>query len=290
MIGNTLGLIILSKKRMAKIGPIKMYIYLFSLDIIYLIKIFIDYISYNVFKVDLTLLSKYACKFMFYLNYSLDVGSPMLLVYISCEKLTSIKYPSKSDLLRKNKFQMMYFMVITIFNLILYLPVFYNSDKITFFYHSTESNETSDSISRNRTLCTFSNADFLQNLSFIDLLNRALIPFVLMIVFTSLLILTIQKSRRRIKIRYSINENRTFKRDLKFSVSSILMNIIYLVLNLPRSLFTIVIAQHEPELLFTIYLFYLSFAVNFYVILVSNSIFRKEFVLFTRNLIRFKCF
>ena len=86
----------------------------------------------------------------------------------------------------------------------------------------------------------------------------------------------------------NFQQSSKFKRDLKFSISSILLNIIYLFLNLPRSLFTLFLTQNQPGLFFTIYFFYLSFAANFYLVLVSNSLFRKEFVLFLKDL--FKCF
>lgn len=285
--GNIMGLIILFTRKLTNLGPVHIYIFLLSLDLIYLFKILIDYIIYNSFQVDLSTLSRISCKMTFFVNYSLDVGSPMLLVYISIEKYISIRYPSKRIVLRRKGNQSAYFLLITIFNLFLYLPVYFNSDTLSFVYPNDATTNTT--FVSNRTICTFVDSSFLAKLSYIDLLNRVLIPFVLMVTCSCLLIKTIFRSRRRVIQSFLDDEirARTFKRDLKFSISSILLNIIYLFLNLPRSLFTLFLTQNQPGLFFTIYFFYLSFAANFYLVLVSNSLFRKEFVLFLKDLFKY---
>jgi hypothetical protein len=46
----------------------------------------------------------------------------MLLVYLTSERLVSIKYPMKVALFRGNKTQLIYFSIILFYNLAFYLP------------------------------------------------------------------------------------------------------------------------------------------------------------------------
>jgi len=47
----------------------------------------------------------------------------MLLVYLTFERLVSIKYPMKVALFRGNKTQLIYFSIILFYNLAFYLPL-----------------------------------------------------------------------------------------------------------------------------------------------------------------------
>ena len=114
-----------------------------------------------------------------------------------------------------------------------------------------------------------------------DLVNRVVIPFVLMTIFTIILIDFIFQSRKRIHQKnYSSKQNRNFQKDIKFAITSIALNVVYVLFNLPVSIFLILPNYYlyltYPALLF---LFYSSYAVNFYIILITNSLIRNEFLI-----------
>jgi hypothetical protein len=66
------------------------------------------------------------------------------------------------------------------------------------------------------------------------------------------------------------------KRDIRFAISSLSMNLLFVVLNLPLSVLNLLTGQSLTSIYLTVYLFYLSYGINFYVILITNSIFRNE--------------
>lgn len=114
--------------------------------------------------------------------------------------------------------------------MIFYLP-------ITFYYELQpySTNETNETLF----ISNFIDLNSQLILGYMDLMNRVLIPLLLMLIFSSLLIQHIFKSRSRISnnnISYSNKQNKTFKRDIKFSVTSIILSIIYAILTLPNSI------------------------------------------------------
>lgn len=133
--------------------------------------------------------------------------------------------------------------------------------------------------------CNFIDSTSHSVLSYLFLANSAVMPFIIMLIFTTLLCYSIFKSRNRIQANHSQEENKTFKRDLKFTVTSIGLNLIFIALNLPVSL-AILVPDYQQSILFVFsyFLFYLSYGVNFYILLVFNSIIRTEFI----NLFKFK--
>jgi hypothetical protein len=64
-----------------------------------------------------------------------------------------------------------------------------------------------------------------------DLIDFILKPFILMIIFSTLLIITIFKSRS--KVNNSLKENKRLRKDIKVSISLLSMNLLFNLLNLP---------------------------------------------------------
>jgi hypothetical protein len=95
-----------------------------------------------------------------------------------------------------------------------------------------------------------------------------------MFIFSSLIILAIFQSRNR--VMRNIVEQRNFKQDIRFSVTSLSLNIIFLILNLPMSLIGFSTSFSNFEFRLCLYIFLCNYAINFYVILLTNSLVRKE--------------
>jgi len=276
MTGNILGLIVLKSKKLKNIGPILIYKFLFISDSIYLPQIIIAYMGTG-FNYDPTVLSSLSCKIYNYFNYAFDAFSPWLLVYISIEKFISISYPSKRFILRKKRNESLYFFVTFVFALIYYIPQAFCWDIIDV---SNTNNETSIF------QCGYINFELQQISSYMDAIHRLILPFILLTIFSALLIGSIFRSRRRVSD--SVNENsQQLKRDVRFAICTFSMNLLFMALNLPLSIIQFLPSYSILSWSLTFYLFYLSYGTNFYVLLITNSIFRKEvFELFSKKAIQ----
>ena len=215
----------------------------------------------RVLGLNLIIISSVGCKIYQYFNYGLDALSPFCLVYISVEKFISIAYPNKRLILKKKNIQIYYFVSLCVFNIFYHLNVPISYDTVT--------------ISNTTTICFFNNDENQLTVTLMDLIDFILIPFILMIIFSTLLIITIFKSRS--KVNNSLKENKRLKKDIKFSISLLSMNLLFILLNLPDEIDLFLPFNNE------IYsplaqLCNLSFAINFYLILFTNSLFRKEFI------------
>ena len=137
-IGDVFGLIVVSKKKMKKIGPQITYMALFISDFITFATIFQPYAAYA-FNIDVTLFSSIACKSYLYVNYVTAPISPMLSVYISIERYVSIAYPrtqQQPHFLQKKKIQLAYIFALILFTLAFYAPVgiFYDLVDVLFYF------------------------------------------------------------------------------------------------------------------------------------------------------------
>jgi hypothetical protein len=269
LVGNYLGYKTFERPRMLEIGPRNSYKYLFIMDNVYLVQIIVTYLQLS-FNIDFTVSSKALCKLWWYLNYSLDTQSSMLLVYISIDRYVSIKIPSLRFFMRKRNNQLIYFIFIFMFNLLYYLPVSYNFTL----------KRTNDTLT-----CNYAYEYSHDLITYMDLGNRVVLPSILIITFSILLGIEVIKSRNRILNNFLKEENEYFFKNISLAITSIWFNIIYIVLQLP---ITSLISAYMPMnvYIFSYYLFYLSYSINFYIILISNSLFRKEFILFLKGSIK----
>jgi hypothetical protein len=162
-----------------------------------------------------------------------------------------------------------------------YLPVGFYYEKMT----EINSNNKNESL----LICGFINSNSDLILSYMDGIFRAVIPFFLMLLFNLILIYALIASRKRIVENFLAEENQTFYREIRLSFCSILMTLIYIILQAPVSITITVYKSFYSEFVFqfTLYLFYMSYAINFYIILATNSLFRLKFIqlfrLNTRN-------
>ena len=265
--GNIMGIVVLLKRKLIKLGARNTYRYLFITDTIYLIQMFTDSFAFNM-GYDVTALSVLSCRVFFHINNSLATLSPMLLVYISLERLISIKYPHKRFILRKPNYQFLYLVLVFAFNLCYYSPfLFYFNFVISKMDPKTNISE-----------CNFADLKSIKTFSYMDLTNRVVTPCVLIMLTSILLILTIFKTRTRV-FRHFMIDNRSYKKDVKFTITSICVNLFYIVLTAPLPIYNIFSDYFSNfAFSFTFYLFCLTYSMNFYLFILFNSLFRKEFV------------
>jgi hypothetical protein len=263
LIGNLMGIIVLLCKKMIEIGPINVYRYIFIFDSVYLLTLFNYYLN-NAFSIGIFFKFNITCKIFYYFVCSFSSISSLLLIYILIERYLSITYPVESNLLRSNKIQFAYLIIIIVLNLIYFSPVLY-------YYHSTVIlNSTINDCSRD------SNGENL--ISYLTFISRILLPLFLIILFSIILVYKIIKSKSRIYTFYSDREKLIFKKDVHLSIISILFNLIQFSFTLPVLISYFLFDQKSITFTFTLYIYYFSFAFNFYFLLASNSLFRSEFL------------
>ena len=217
----------------------------------------------NAFNFDPTTLSSIACKIYHFMNYSLDALSPCCLVYISVEKYIAIAFPSKRFIFKSQKNQIIFLVSLYLFNFVYHLNVPFSVDVISY---------------ENVSYCT--SISYESQLIFVnmDLVNYIIIPFSLMIIFSILLIVTIFKARMRVRLYDATRESKRLKQDIRFAMSLLSMNLLFLLLNLPIVIYSFISYPDNSDLFLIIaYICNLSYGSNFYLILLTNTLFRAEF-------------
>jgi len=202
-----------------------------------------------------------------------------LKVYISVERFCSIKYRESSGFLKRAYFQRAYIIAMVAFNLTINSWVPFQYDIIAKKNHSTKifhiMNHT-----QYMEECTLTGSGI--GTAYLVFFNQIIIPNSLIIGSTSLLLGTIFKSRRRSRTRFN-RRHEVFLKDLKFAFSSVFINLAFLLLNLPV-LFVYFVFNSSPVLYaFCLNIYMLSFSINFYLIFISNSLFRSEFMIIFRK-------
>ncbi len=126
LVGNLCGFIVMRRKELTNLGPRSMYSYLFASDTLYLIQIIFQYLEYS-YDIYLINASDTFCKIYQYFCFSLCPISCFILCYISFDRYISITYPSRRFILRKEKSQLIFYLIIFIFNSIYYIPIAFES-------------------------------------------------------------------------------------------------------------------------------------------------------------------
>ena len=273
VLGSTAGLLVLSRNRLRQIGPRHIYRCLFSFE--YLNLMFIAEYMRFAFELDIKLLSTFICKAYMYTWVFYNSVPPMLYVYISLERFVSITYPARRFWLRKKRVQWLYFMSVVAYNALCYSFLLFHYDIVTI------------AMSLTRTECSFRDANALVVFNYLDLISRFVVPFVLMLVCTGLLIYQIFRSRRRCSCSLN-NSNKTFHKDVRFSVTAVLLNCVYCCLSLPFSVYTLMPDYLEDKNVFygLAFLLALCYSLDAYLVFMTNSLFRAEFYRIFKSLIR----
>ena len=120
LFGNIIGFKVLQRKKMEKIGPLLIYRCMFVIDSMFLMGIFIFYFDKG-FHLSFFLISDLCCKLFFYMANAVKVYCPLILIYISVDRYISLKYYSKRQLLKQNKYQLLYLIGFISFNFLYYI-------------------------------------------------------------------------------------------------------------------------------------------------------------------------
>lgn len=179
----------------------------------------------------------------------------------------------KSQFIHKRGFQLKVRAFITIMSLIFYIETpIYGYNTATLLKYGNQI-----SITWQRTLKSLS---FYQEFSIVYLVQAYFVPFSLMLTSTVLIIRGLYKTRKRIETHDNLEMKSRKAKDIKFAVSSIVLDFLFIVLKTPQILTYITVISDRATLALygysTTLIFSVNFSKSFFAYLLSNSIFRKE--------------
>jgi len=262
LFGNVMVMIVFSAKSFKNFPSRNIYRILVVFDSILLISS-ISYEFLENFGISLT--SELLNKMLSYILVAFL--TPYLLVFISIEKFITIRFPN-NKIIKRNKFQTILVFALMACNLIFFHPIFY----LNAYKTNNTNNQTSLEFEASK---TFRVTSLMYNLG---------LPFILMMVFSILLIQTILKSRLRIIRLTNQHDRNRLKKDIQFSFSSIFLNIFYLILVLPYYVYVFLGGDMKADLSVNVFmsLFYINSFDHFYILFCFNSVFRRKVLVLFR--------
>jgi hypothetical protein len=253
--------------------------------------LFIRNIMLRGFLINLSNFHVLICLFMQYTFLSVSCMSAYLLSTISFDRMMSIVFPNRFKFLNGKRFQIGITIFIILSQLIYYIGfplliyrlndiVIPEEETITTFNSLTNLTESTIVIS-NRTLrfCQV-NVNLDRLYLTLDLINASLIPFLLMITFTTIMIIKIYMTRRNSSVKNQKNAASIKKRDLNFAVVSIALSLLFLIFSMPIVVFRVLpgisITFTMVNLVITQHLLHANFGSMFFINFFVNKLFKKE--------------
>ena len=100
LLGNTFGVLGSFRKSMQTIGPMYVFRCLFIFDSI-LMLIHSETLFNKIFLFDIKMMSRWACRLWFYVSFQATSVGSFMHIYITLERLLSMKYPVGNKRLNK---------------------------------------------------------------------------------------------------------------------------------------------------------------------------------------------
>jgi len=263
LIGNSTGLIVFIRIS-SKIFPTRIIFIIYALiNLLCLFYLFTKFLIKNIFSVLFYDISVSLCKIGYFLDYFLLSVANYVLVFISMERFLSIKF-SKLNTFKKKLNQFISIFIIVTYNFLLYTPSIY----FLSFVNKTNSTE-----------CDFIKNEYNNLMSLMEFINSSLVPFVIMLIFSGLLIQTVLKSRLRLLNLANQRDRIKLRKDIQLSVSLVVFNLAFFLLNAPHTIYHLITTNANTDLHDAVkYISSISFCIDFYILFVLNSIFRKNVI------------
>ena len=265
--GNIIGLIVFACKSIdKKIKTKPIYQAILFIDSVYLFsQVFED--SLDSLDIKLSHMSIIACKLRGYWNFSIGAISIWYLVFITIERYIQIRF-HHFKLLQQKNFQRLIIILVIGYNLVAYFP-------IAIFYNIITDYDTT--LNETYVYCYYDDS-YVEFIMFtFDTVNLTVLPFVIITLFSCLLIYTIISSRIRAMRMQSRSERNKLHKDIRISVSILVINLtIFLSLQIQ-------VANYFPDIDSFLYdicccIYYCYFCLDTYILCLLNSNFRSEFI------------
>jgi hypothetical protein len=268
-IGNLLTIIIFLRKTFRNNS---ISTYCISLAAVECLAIFqmindIGYIANNAYIINQTELG---CKFFSMNGMLITIIPPYIMVAFSIDKLLSMRTNSIA-IIKKKWFQWSIVAAIVIFNTALYIcyPILIKRSEIFPGYF----------------ICNPTTIGFFQIFIIVTIFETSLIPFLILTTVSILTIRALFKSRNSVERTGNLSKDRK-SRDRRFAISSVTFNTMYIVLQMPSAVYFTLVAFYSYYDAYYFaganLLFYLNCSLGFVIHIVTNSLFRREFLILFR--------
>lgn len=270
IVGHVISFIVFSRKTFQK-NSISTYLCALSVFYCFNLPQVINYILLKGFNYSFPALNDSICKFWSYLPEIYSSVPAWILVAFSLDKYLSIRISSKT-IFNKKWFQLAIVFGIVLFDLSAYMW-------IPILIKRTESQPGvySCGVSFDRSLFS----EFM----ILFALESCAVPFVAMIILSILTIRLLIQSRRKVERIGRVDKERK-SRDFRYALSSITLNILFVVLKTPTMLYYLLNAYNLVSNVYFSQIAILFFNINasdsLIVHLISNSLFRQEFFILFR--------
>jgi hypothetical protein len=284
LVGNTLNMIIYSRKTFnTKATPIGLYFRFLSLfDLVSVVQ-FVPYFLLDMYDIDVKAYSDLACKtamFLLFLPLSVSVW---LEATISIDRMFFLTRPYRFLFLKRRTFQFSVLSFIILANTLLYSP-FIGNFKLIDTNQTLNASSQVDGLTLSR-VCVMQNTRSKLTITWIDLINFFILPFILMLFSSVSILAKLYKTRENLcRTQNTMSKSRRRDiRDRQFAVSSILLNVIYIVCVVPITVINLIRVWFQNELtgavfVVALHLIFIKFAVSFFVYTAVNSNFRAQLV------------
>lgn len=266
LLGNILTLCVYLRKKMRKKNSVWSYFlvktFIDSLIIIHSIREFLK----EKFNFDFVTLSSFTCKVSEFSLYLATPISAWTLVIICLDRFYKIKFPQKTLFLSQSKVQIITVIILIAFNIGFNSPLLILSELVNNGTNSSRECVQDES---------------LQFFWWMDIFNSTLIPFIAMTIPTVATIYILFNSKRKF--------SKITTRDYKFAITSISLNFLFFLLNLPITLVFLIESYVEIDentsyliYLITDLIYHIYYGSMFYLNCIVNSVFLVEFLTMTR--------
>ena len=120
-------------------------------------------------------------------------------------------------------------------------------------------------------------------LNIMDAVNRVALPILIMLTSSLILFVSILRMQTRIEENFQSKKSKSLRNQIRLLVTLILLNLTSIVLTIPCAMIENS-DQTSVYFYFYMYLWFVSYACNFYIIFATNSLFRKQFIKFFQKM------
>ena len=277
MIGNTIVILVFSRKAFNKYTSKNYFCALSIIDIFNSIMIIIYHP--DAFQSYFICVSQLTCKLTDFSWYFLPASSSWLLVFIGIDRLVLVRY-RRIKIFEQKKMQLSIICVILAWNFSVYVERLH--------FSSLELNNTNDSCNTN-SVCDIFEEEAAYVSSWIDLVNSTITPFLIMITCSSMIIHSIFIARK--KFYLNLNKSKAalskLKKDIRFSITIVTLDMLFFICNLPICVYYFFNFENDFVFCSLDMLFYLQFITNFFIYFCLNPEFQRElFLVFCKKVVK----
>jgi hypothetical protein len=269
ILGNIISFIVFSRKTFRN-NSISTYCRALAvLDCFTIIQLIRDVYSY--FNITAFFdLSDATCKIFYYFSMQYTGIPGWILVAFSVDKTFNMKV-SSPRILKSKLFQWSVVAAIVIFNLLFFIELLISLEVEPFIFIPSIQ------------FCNFPFLSYLNVFIYVLIAQSCAIPFGIMIVSSIITIRLLWKSRGSIE-RIGHVEKKRRSRDIKFAISSVTFNVLFIVFKTPFLIYYLLPFEFQNYYFYQVefLLFLINSSGNFFIHLATNSVFRRELLTILR--------